>query len=247
MKLFMPYKYGSESAKALRDITGIKFIKKTSNRQLTNCTIINWGCSTADNRVSDSCNIINKPEAVRKTSNKLSTLFSLKDRVLVPPFTENRSEARLMASRGIVVARTILNGHSGQGIQIIPKGSEDIPDAPLYVQYIKKKKEFRVHVFDNEVIFVQEKRRRRDIPDDQVNWQIRNHSNGFIFAHNDLEYDDVMLSSSIDAVNALGLDFGAVDIIYNQRENKYYVLEVNTAPGLTGETLRVYADKFMNI
>ena len=42
MKLFMPYKYGSESAKALRDITGIKFIKKTSNRQLTNCTIINW-------------------------------------------------------------------------------------------------------------------------------------------------------------------------------------------------------------
>ena len=40
---------------------------------------------------------------------------------------------------------------------------------------------------------------------------------------------------------AVGLKFGAVDLIWNELENKSYVLEINTAPGLTGATLEKYA------
>jgi D-alanine-D-alanine ligase-like ATP-grasp enzyme len=46
------------------------------------------------------------------------------------------------------------------------------------------------------------------------------------------------------AIKSLGLDFGAIDMIYNERRNQYYVLEVNTACGLTGTTLDKYVEVF---
>jgi D-alanine-D-alanine ligase-like ATP-grasp enzyme len=37
------------------------------------------------------------------------------------------------------------------------------------------------------------------------------------------------------------LDFGAVDVIWNEKQQRAYVLEVNTAPGLEGQTVDDYA------
>jgi D-alanine-D-alanine ligase-like ATP-grasp enzyme len=48
---------------------------------------------------------------------------------------------------------------------------------------------------------------------------------------------------SVEAVAALGLDFGAVDII-EDKEGNFYVLEINTAPGLEGHTVTSYAKAF---
>lgn len=45
------------------------------------------------------------------------------------------------------------------------------------------------------------------------------------------------------AVKALSLDFGAVDILVNDRG--VYVLEVNSAPGLGGSMPRLYAEKIL--
>ena len=59
--------------------------------------------------------------------------------------------------------------------------------------------------------------------------------------------DPVRDTIAVNAVKALGLDFGAVDIIYNEKENQYYVLEVNTAPGLEGTTLIKYAERFSKL
>ncbi|MNY63636.1 hypothetical protein D3C86_2006230 [compost metagenome] len=49
------------------------------------------------------------------------------------------------------------------------------------------------------------------------------------------------------AVNAIGLTFGAVDVIWNEYRHQAYVLEVNTAPGLTGTTLEKYAEAFRGL
>ena len=51
---------------------------------------------------------------------------------------------------------------------------------------------------------------------------------------------DHVRAQSVAAVRSLGLDFGAVDVV--ERQNKAYVLEVNTAPGLVGTTLEKYVD-----
>ncbi|MNL18562.1 hypothetical protein D3C87_1397120 [compost metagenome] len=92
---------------------------------------------------------------------------------------------------------------------------------------------------------IQRKARRKDVADDAINWKIRNHGNGFIFARNEdgITPPDVLVQA-VNAVKALGLDFGAVDVIFNDKEQKAYVLEVNTAPGLAGETLQGYVKRF---
>ena len=46
------------------------------------------------------------------------------------------------------------------------------------------------------------------------------------------------------AVGCLQLDFGAVDVIWNEAQKRAYVLEVNTAPGIEGTTLMRYASAF---
>ena len=97
------------------------------------------------------------------------------------------------------------------------------------------------------VVDIQRKARKRDVADDAVNWQVRNLDGGFIFAREGVVEAPEASEEALKAVAALGLDFGAVDIMYNARENKYYVLEVNTAPGLAGTTLEGYAKRFREV
>ena len=138
-----------------------------------------------------------------------------------------------------VFARTLTRAHSGLGI-VIARSPEELVDAPLYTKYIKKKKEFRVHVFRNQVIDLQEKRRSTNSPDSD--FLIRNHANGFVFCRDDIIEPTDLRATALSAVAALGLDFGAVDIIYNAYYDKCYALEVNTAPGLEGTTLESYSN-----
>lgn len=140
-----------------------------------------------------------------------------------------------------VLARHTLTGHSGQGIEILttdltPWG---IPVAPLYVMYKKKKHEYRVHVFNGEVIDITQKKKRKGA--EFLDTKIRNHKNGWVYAREDTTEPEDLRQQAARAMYAVGLKFGAVDLIWNELENKSYVLEINTAPGLTGTTLEKYA------
>lgn len=176
-------------------------------------------------------------------------------RVRTPEFTTDRYQAMQWVGQGLtVVERHILNGNSGAGIRLVEpvKPGEDMDEernairkAPLFVKYVPKKQEYRIHVCGGEAVDIQRKARRKDVEDDAINWKIRNHDNGFIFARNEdgITPPDV-IKQAVDAVKVLGLDFGAVDVIFNDKEQKAYVLEVNTAPGLAGETLQGYLRRF---
>jgi glutathione synthase/RimK-type ligase-like ATP-grasp enzyme len=145
------------------------------------------------------------------------------------------------------MARTVLNGHSGSGI--VYKDRQhlgDLPEAPLYVEYIPKDSEYRVHVFNGEVIDVQ--RKIRDPDRTPTDWKVRSHQNGFIYTRNDIEgrsyKDTVPEDILVQAKRALvcsGLVFGAIDCIWSVKREKAYILEVNSAPGLEGESVNVYA------
>ena len=157
----------------------------------------------------------------------------------MPEWTTIREEAAKWVSDGIsVVCRTVLNGHSGRGI-IVADTVEQLVGAPLYVKYVKKLKEFRVHVAFNNVLDVQEKRRRSEVGAD-ADSRIRNHHTGWVYCRENLSEPDGLRETAIAAIAALGLDFGAVDLIYNQKRNQVLVLEVNTACGLEGTTLQNY-------
>lgn len=248
MKIYA-YKNGSKSAKALAESLGCKLIKHEGKElNLRGGTVVNWGCSspTADWRSMVGIgNILNHPIHVRKAVNKLTAFEAMKGGVSIPEFTTDRVTAQEWVVAGLrVVVRHKLNGHSGEGIEIVDNiDNPEVPVAPLYVKYIKKTQEYRLHVFGDKVFFVQRKARSKEVPDDKVNWQVRNHQNGFIYAHKDVNVSEEAQKQAIAAIAALGLDFGAVDIIETAK-GVPYVLEVNTACGLEGTTLEKYVEQF---
>lgn len=241
-----PYKMASQSAKALAQALGVKRIKP-EGRMIAK-PFINWGASKINREIGYDVGIYNGPVPVSIAANKLKTFLSLDQIVNIPDYTTDKAEAQEWLNSGVsIVERHTLTGHSGEGIRIVDFDDELSDDAKLYVKYIKKEQEYRLHVFDFDVFFIQRKARALDVPDDNVNWQVRNHANGFIYANQDIELPDVAKNMAIEAIQTLGLDFGAVDMIYNARQNKFYVLEINTAPGLSGTTLDKYVEKFKEL
>ena len=104
--------------------------------------------------------------------------------------------------------------------------------------------EYRVHVFKGEVIDYAKKMQR--LPDGTVtaadHVHIKNSDNGFEFIR-DVSPREGVCKRAIEAVNALGLDFGAVDVI--RHKDKSYVLEVGTAAGLSPKGVQAYAQKII--
>lgn len=212
--------------------------------------VINWGSSSAPDRLAGAT-FINHPRNVKVAGNKLLTFERLKDAlddqpVSAPEYTTDYATACEWVTSGItIVCRTKLNGHSGAGIILAAREEDVVVDCPLYVKYIKKAKEFRVHVAFNEVIDVQAKRKRADY-EGETDFAIRNHQNGWVYCRENIEEPADLREQALRAILTLGLDFGAVDIIYNQHYNRCYVLEVNTAPGLEGTSVTNYATAFLN-
>jgi glutathione synthase/RimK-type ligase-like ATP-grasp enzyme len=239
-----PYRIGSGGAKALADRCGIlRATRQQVERHGDFDYIINWG---RNEERFNGC-YINNPTAVRTATDKLETARAFAAYgVPQPDFTNKRGEAEAWLAEGhTVLARTMLRASAGRGIVLVDAGEgAKLPDAPLYTKYIKKSEEYRIHVFQGEVIDEQIKRRRKDTPDDLVDWRIRNHDRGFVFARTDLDVPECVHHASLAAVAALGLDFGAVDVGFNRRRTKCRVYEVNTAPGLEGTTLERYYEAF---
>lgn len=208
---------------------------------------INWGSSIHPAWIHTTMK--NSPQAVERSSNKRTAFGVLRNGdVQIPDFTGDAGVAQQWLGHGdTVIERHVLNGSGGDGIIITPPGAARVGQAPLYTKYIKKKNEYRIHVFNGRIIDRQEKRRRRDLPDDNRQTLIRNLANGYVFCHDNVEPDQDVHDQALAAVRALGLDFGAVDVIWNERRHEAYVLEVNTMPGLEGQTVQAYKNAILGL
>jgi hypothetical protein len=112
--------------------------------------------------------------------------------------------------------------------------------------------EWRVHVFRGRPILTQLKLRREGFTDlGGYTSLVRNHHTGWVYGvgyereeHPEIEQVE---AAAVQAIAALGLDFGAVDLIQKKRNRReVFVLEVNTAPGFSegGSALQAYCDAF---
>ena len=239
MYRIVPYKQTSGSAKLLAvkltELSGVQMVSGPPSFDYRN---VLWGSSGTNMATM-------QPTAgINIAKNKLNTFRALKTaNVSIPDFTTEKATAEGWVRAGTtVLARTKLNASEGRGIVICKE--LPLPEAPLYVKLVKKKKEFRVHVFNGQVIALQEKRRRNGVR--QANGQlidgtIRNIGNDWVFCRNNIVEPTGLRDIGIAAVNACGLMFGAVDVIWNKYHNRLYALEVNTAPGLCESTATSYA------
>lgn len=245
----------SEGAKALKNSLGIKSIKHEGSKFVGagHKIVINWGGSQVPAQVA-KCKVLNPPDRVAVVVDKLKFFKVVYDplKTIVPEFTTKYEEAVAWVGAGeTVVARKVLNGHSGQGIVIMEKDKPDsLVKAPLYVKYIPKKEEYRVHVIFGKAVDVQRKTLNKawaEQPENKgkdINWKVRNLDNGFIYQRGGIAPSPKVLEIACDAVKKVGLDFGAVDIVVHTKTGVPYVLEINSAPGLQGQTIDSYTNAF---
>lgn len=235
MKLvFQPYKY-SEGLKLICDKLremGHKVVQCKANnsnyRSKRNDTVFKWGISSGGK--------LAQYDVFRNSA------------VSSADYTTSMDQATGWVRNGSrVLCRTRLNGHGGDGIHVVNAGDvASLVAAPLYVKYVPKKREFRVHTFKGNFYVTEKKRMAVERRPENFNKYIRNHSNGWVFCREMEPVPEAVLLQAEAAVNALNLVFGAVDVGWHP-EHGVCVYEVNTAPGCDNETALWYATNFVRL
>lgn len=238
-----PYKLGSRSVNLLRDALPAHKVRPDGQyRYREGDVVINWGNSTVPTWLTEEAmdGMLNLPQLVGVASNKLRCLQHLEsDGVPTVPFT---TDPVVASEWPLVYARHILQGHSGEGIELVHEGTQ-VPVAPLYTKGLQNNGEYRVHVMNGQVIDYRKKvRHEGDVPlPEQEN--IRTLGNGWVYRRDGLRRLERVEELALRAIESIGLDFGAVDII-NDQDGNVFVLEVNTAVGLEERTLETYVNSF---
>ena len=159
------------------------------------------------------------------------------------PFTKDPTQVgQWLANGATVVARTLTQSSEGKGIVLLEEGAE-VVSAPVYTLYLPKKKEYRVHIFKDQVVAVLEKRRKKGTTGET---KIRNTANGYVFCRENVEEPEGIRELALKASKVTNSDFKGVDIGYNVKKNQLFVIEVNSAPGFEGTTVKDYANAITN-
>lgn len=200
---------------------------------------IRWGTTK---RTSE--NGINSRKAVRLASRKSQALIAMHNAgVPVPPIFLNDQLVEVADVRRIY--RKNIRRNADDDPLFIPAG--EIPNAAAIAPYdyalkfIPSDREFRVHVFNGQPLALLEK---IGVDGYIASQEIRSAGNGYDSVELDSEPFDGLITTCVSAVRSLGLYFGVVDILHGTDDN-WYVLEVNTAPGMGTERIELYARKFV--
>ena len=204
--------------------------------------MICWGATEG---IPYSSKVLNRDVSIAVDKLKF---FRTMPEYIVPPWTEDKETAMDWLDQDehkIVVCRTKLRAHSGDGI-VIARRSDEVVAAPLYTAYIRKKAEYRIHLarwHDN--VLVQQKRKRNGTNPEDYSPLIRSFHHGWVFCTDRVDpLPDGAAYQSRLALNLCGLDFGAVDIVVGKDDN-VYVLEINSAPAISSPSTReFYIDSF---
>lgn len=175
----------------------------------------------------NSSDVINKPEYVALAANKRIALETLTGSDVPNALTYDVTDFPLVGRPDY---------HSqGKWLRYIENKEQLDRDKRVnvkhptthYQRFIAKAREFRVHVVGGHSIKISEK---IGITPDQ---KVKNHRFGSkcVYPY-DFNHKKTLRRIAGEAVEALGLDFGAVDILWRE-DIGFIVLEVNTAPCLT--------------
>lgn len=189
--------------------------------------------------------IINKIDAIKNTANKMTMKRLLSAAgVNTPKYFLNDDAGR----------NAIMEGHLGEkiffktpyhsrGRGMVMYDTKESAMTQLNKGYFEESKiswrEYRVHVMDGEVFYVDEKRPKDQSMKLKDRPIVKNMSNGFKFRRPLADYPDEVHTESVKAVEALGLDFGGVDVGVT-KDGEVVIYEVNSAPSLRTKTRKLY-------
>jgi glutathione synthase/RimK-type ligase-like ATP-grasp enzyme len=201
---------------------------------------IRWG----ESRTPDSGQTLtlNDRLAVKKASNKHYMLKSLKliEGVRTPQYFDliegDRNTfdiERFKDSSGYFYVR---------GRDMVVRYDNQLRPNDLYItRPISNKKEYRVHVFNGKILGVYEK-----IPNDSNVKIYKSHNCQFRKCNPEISTCNYNAQQMcIKAVQGLGLLFGGVDIIFDRDKKRFYVIEVNSSPGLNSLNLDIWVNNIV--
>jgi hypothetical protein len=212
--------------------------------------------------------VLNDKEMVQAASNKKKARAVFAERGIPAPAFYPQPGA-VSKSDLPVVGRTSYH-HKGRGFWFC-KTLADVrraakAGATHFLEFIPNTREYRVHTFiKRKYRDVEPEKRELDhyvsIKISEKVWQgegkpdtaepQKNHEFGWVFLgpQNRREEElDVVRYAAKQAIAALGLDFGAVDVMYRIRTKRCYVLEVNSTPSMSDDnatTCEVYARRIL--
>lgn len=240
--VMLPYKETSSGSRMMSNALQVqRYSLQQDPRKLV--YVLNWGRGDFPSWSQRIKGWINHPSAVMNAIDKLRALTLMRDAgVPAVEFTTDRRVAEQWSrEEHIVFCRLNLQGKDGSGI-IVARRLNQIVDAPMYTKYKRKRTEYRVHVMGEVPFYSNIKREKRDKPEN-AEQLIRSGSQGWYFEHMDNLPSQAVQQAAIGAVNALGLEFGGVDIGESE-DGSIRVYEVNTAPEMGPNTTAAYLQAF---
>lgn len=203
--------------------------------------IINWGDSEFES--PHDVPVINNPDAVALAVNKIDCLAALREaNVPCVDVTTDINQALNWRFQGHkMYERTLAAASGGRGIRFLDIEDPINQRAKFWTKQFNAKKEFRVHVAFGDVIRVQQKKRLNGVPSSRI----RNYANGYRYSTSvTTVLDEFCLSECERALDVIGLDFGAIDLLYRVSSNSFRILEINTAPAMEANTIADYYNAF---
>jgi len=173
-----------------------------------------------------------------------------KNELNFPWFSESKEDAREMMEKYIpsILCRLTLKGQEGHGI-VIADTPDQLVDAPVYVEYQEKTIEYRVNLLSGstgiKVINVREKRRKNGFEGGEP--RIRNVENGYVYCIPRGKVPDAIIDTAISASYVTDSNIVGVDVAYNAKTGRHFLLEVNSAPSMEGVTVADYAGAIINM
>lgn len=194
-------------------------------------------------------------------NNKYNQLEILKKNGIRVPMTFLLSEQYMPPRESFPwIARKYYHARGVDAIFLKTKGSmlkrmKRLKKRHYLVKYVPKVAEFRVHVLGNDIAGISEKVRYANVR--SVNEEDGNPNEISLIAHPhiwcryrgwvQIDYEgghyETLKELGIKSVELLRYDFGAVDIILDVHD-RFYVLEINSAPRLNHRRRQLYAKFF---
>ena len=117
-------------------------------------------------------------------------------------------------------------------------------------EYFQHGREYRIHVspwLEKEIFAVKKTMTKEAVAAGR--WS-HNLEEGQVYFEAEFDTPPIwndMVAAAIAAVAAVGLDVGAVDVMYSVKQNVFSICEVNSAPSMGDTTLTAYVDAFVEI
>ena len=217
---------------------GLKVVRNPSHIPDEEYVVIRWGSDRYPELDEGAKAVLNPARAINGNLHKDKAHAKFLEAGVSAPLFWNDFETARAACRELGCDFLRRRKHHIQGQDIIRLSPTDnLPRAKrsgYYVQFLEKDREFRLHIFQDRCIGMAEKKKREGDNPNPIIWNFENGWDLVYYSKEERERDiphyREMVEESVKACEAIGLDFGAVDLI--MCNEKPYILEANTAPKL---------------